>query len=249
MKHYVYTIQDDFRNYEVVAPNQKLAKQVVKEFSGCPMCDMTVIKRKVAPDEYQRAGKFVKLINHYSGEVLAEETTEGTKEAAMVCDEYGNEIFFGETIGECQEYCKMHGITGEYGEYIGIGCFFAKDRYFELEDVQEIEKAEPEKEQEQQEETATTETRVVNSNITESEQNAESQFMPDSPYEPNSDCPGLSALIKTMREEAKMTQEEFSSVFHIPKRTLQDWEYEKHSPPKYIIDLLFKAFLIYKKEK
>lgn len=60
------------------------------------------------------------------------------EEAAMVRDEYGNEIFVGETIGECQEYCKMHGITGGNGEYIGIG-FFTKDRYFEMEDTQEIE--------------------------------------------------------------------------------------------------------------
>jgi hypothetical protein len=67
-----------------------------------------------------------------------EQAEEKPEEAAMVRDEYGNEIFVGETIGECQEYCKMHGITGGNGEYIGIG-FFTKDRYFEMEDTQEIE--------------------------------------------------------------------------------------------------------------
>lgn len=67
-----------------------------------------------------------------------EQEEEKPEEAAMVRDEYGNEIFVGETIGECQEYCKTHGITGGNGEYIGIG-FFTKDRYFEMEDTQEIE--------------------------------------------------------------------------------------------------------------
>lgn len=67
-----------------------------------------------------------------------EQEEEKPEEVAMVRDEYGNEIFVGETIGECQEYCKMHGITGGNGEYIGIG-FFTKDRYFEMEDTQEIE--------------------------------------------------------------------------------------------------------------
>lgn len=27
------------------------------------------------------------------------------REVALVVDEYGNEIFFGETIGECRRYC------------------------------------------------------------------------------------------------------------------------------------------------
>lgn len=67
-----------------------------------------------------------------------EQEEEKPEEAAMVRDEYGNEIFVGGTVGECQEYCKMHGITGVNGEYIGIG-FFTKDRYFEMEDTQEIE--------------------------------------------------------------------------------------------------------------
>ena len=40
------------------------------------------------------------------------------REVALVVDEYGNEIFFGETIGECRRYCDEHHITGENGEYI-----------------------------------------------------------------------------------------------------------------------------------
>ena len=43
------------------------------------------------------------------------------REVALVVDEYGNEIFFGETIGECRRYCDEHHITGENGEYIAVG--------------------------------------------------------------------------------------------------------------------------------
>lgn len=45
------------------------------------------------------------------------------REVAIVFDEYNNEIFFGETVGECHNYCDTHNITGEHGEYIGIGVF------------------------------------------------------------------------------------------------------------------------------
>lgn len=30
----------------------------------------------------------------------------------------------------------------------------------------------------------------------------------------------------------------FSEKYHIPKRTIQDWETEKRNPPKYVIELL-----------
>ena len=42
------------------------------------------------------------------------------REVALVVDEYGNEIFFGETIGECRRYCDEHHITGENGEYLSL---------------------------------------------------------------------------------------------------------------------------------
>ncbi len=60
------------------------------------------------------------------------------REVAIVVDEYNNEIFFGETVGECQNYCDTHNITGEHGEYIGIGDFYENTRYFELEDYEGI---------------------------------------------------------------------------------------------------------------
>lgn len=60
------------------------------------------------------------------------------REVAIVFDEYNNEIFFGETVGECHNYCVTHNITGEHGEYIGIGIFDESTRYFELEDYEGI---------------------------------------------------------------------------------------------------------------
>lgn len=60
------------------------------------------------------------------------------REVAIVFDEYNNEIFFGETVGECHNYCDTHNITGEHGEYIGIGVFYENSRYFELEDYEGI---------------------------------------------------------------------------------------------------------------
>ena len=60
------------------------------------------------------------------------------KEAALVRDEYGNEIYFGETEGECQKWCKDHGIDGSNGEYIASGKFDEVLKYFETEDYAEI---------------------------------------------------------------------------------------------------------------
>lgn len=60
------------------------------------------------------------------------------REAAMVVDADGNEIFFGETVGKCREYCENHNITGSNGEYIAIGNFYESDRYFDVFDYEEI---------------------------------------------------------------------------------------------------------------
>jgi hypothetical protein len=60
------------------------------------------------------------------------------KEAVLVKNADGEEIFFGETVGECQIYCIEHDITGENGEYIAIGTFDEESRCFEVEDYEEI---------------------------------------------------------------------------------------------------------------
>ena len=44
--------------------------------------------------------------------------------------------------------------------------------------------------------------------------------------------------VKEMRKSAGMTQQQFSELLHIPKRTVQDWEGEKSTPPVYIVELI-----------
>lgn len=61
-----------------------------------------------------------------------------TENVALVVDEYGNEMFFGHTTGECQKWCFLHGVTGSNGEYIALGTFNTATRYFDLEDYAEI---------------------------------------------------------------------------------------------------------------
>lgn len=56
------------------------------------------------------------------------------REVAIVRDVDGNEIYFGETIGECKRYCIKNNITGDNGEYIAIGTFDENTRYFDIED-------------------------------------------------------------------------------------------------------------------
>ena len=47
--------------------------------------------------------------------------------------------------------------------------------------------------------------------------------------------------IKEMRESLGMTQEMFSLVYNIPKRTIQNWESGMRKPPEYVIQMLQKA--------
>lgn len=60
------------------------------------------------------------------------------REVAIVRDADNNDIYFGETVGECREYCQLNNITGENGEYIAIGDFDESDRYFDIADYEEI---------------------------------------------------------------------------------------------------------------
>ena len=60
------------------------------------------------------------------------------REAVLVRDADGNELFFGETVGECREYCTKNGITGRKGEYITLGTFDEATGYFDIEDYEEI---------------------------------------------------------------------------------------------------------------
>jgi len=59
-------------------------------------------------------------------------------EKAVVYDKDGNEIYFGETCGECQKWCLNNGITGSNGEYIALGKYDVMRKYFDKEDYEEI---------------------------------------------------------------------------------------------------------------
>lgn len=44
--------------------------------------------------------------------------------------------------------------------------------------------------------------------------------------------------IKEMRTAAGMTQKAFAEYFNIPRRTVEDWEADKRTPPPYLLDLM-----------
>ena len=44
--------------------------------------------------------------------------------------------------------------------------------------------------------------------------------------------------IKELRAASGMTQQAFSEYFGIPKRTIEDWEGERRTPPDYLIALI-----------
>lgn len=44
--------------------------------------------------------------------------------------------------------------------------------------------------------------------------------------------------IKELRKAAGMTQKAFAEYFGIPRRTVEDWEADKRTPPPYLLDLM-----------
>lgn len=44
--------------------------------------------------------------------------------------------------------------------------------------------------------------------------------------------------VKEIRNLTNLSQEAFSKKYHIPRRTLQDWEYGKRECPIYVLELL-----------
>ena len=74
------------------------------------------------------------------GGKIAIETTKGSQveEAVIVRDADGNELFFTDTIGKAQRWAAENGVTGENGEYIGIGTFNPDTKEFDLEDTAEL---------------------------------------------------------------------------------------------------------------
>lgn len=44
--------------------------------------------------------------------------------------------------------------------------------------------------------------------------------------------------IKELRKAAGMTQKRFAEELNIPKRTIEEWEGNRRTPPKYITELI-----------
>ena len=44
--------------------------------------------------------------------------------------------------------------------------------------------------------------------------------------------------IKELRQQAGLTQKEFSILFGIPKRTIEDWERGVRTPAPYLVSLI-----------
>lgn len=44
--------------------------------------------------------------------------------------------------------------------------------------------------------------------------------------------------IKQLREETGMTQKAFAEYFHIPKRTIENWEGGQNKCPEYLLELM-----------
>lgn len=47
--------------------------------------------------------------------------------------------------------------------------------------------------------------------------------------------------IKELRSLTGLSQKVFSDKYEIPKRTIEDWESGKRTPPEYVISLLERA--------
>ena len=46
--------------------------------------------------------------------------------------------------------------------------------------------------------------------------------------------------IKEAREAARLSQVAAAELIGVPKRTWEDWEAEKHKPPKYVENLIIE---------
>lgn len=57
---------------------------------------------------------------------------------AIVRDADANELHFANSVGECQEWCKVHDITGSKGEYIALVEYDSNRNYYEAVDYETI---------------------------------------------------------------------------------------------------------------
>lgn len=55
--------------------------------------------------------------------------------------------------------------------------------------------------------------------------------------------------IKNARLAAHLTQQQMSDLFEIPKRTIEDWENGKRTPPPYVEKLIIEKLERIKREQ
>ena len=55
--------------------------------------------------------------------------------------------------------------------------------------------------------------------------------------------------IRAIRARTGLSQEAFSRVYEIPRRTIQDWEAGRRNPPPYMITMLARIIEILPPEK
>lgn len=55
--------------------------------------------------------------------------------------------------------------------------------------------------------------------------------------------------IKQARKNAGITQKRMSELFNIPRRTIEDWEAGKRTPPEYVKALVIEKLKLIEKDK
>ena len=48
----------------------------------------------------------------------------------------------------------------------------------------------------------------------------------------------IAKRLKRIRSQTKLSQRAFGEMFGIPKRTIEDWESGRRTPPEYVVRLL-----------
>lgn len=54
----------------------------------------------------------------------------------------------------------------------------------------------------------------------------------------------FSEELKAQRKRLGISQKKFSEIFEIPQRTVESWETEKRTPPKYVQKLIIEKLNI-----
>lgn len=52
---------------------------------------------------------------------------------------------------------------------------------------------------------------------------------------------GLGNTVKMIREAAGLSRQKFAALYQIPVRTIENWEWGRSEPPKYLVRLLIRV--------